>query len=425
MINITFNTTSLHWYWQVLLTLALCLFFPSARNLLIFVFKNLYGFLKSLPGKNSKALIERYLNLGRFAFHKNQSRNFSDLRGQYPLDTHFVVLPMDMKYMAAGPVPVPLEKQMKDLEKIKERCGDLILPFVFVDPRRIQKDPSYFVWTTAANGDVVLKDCVIKYFIEQQGFRGFKIYPALGYYPFAPELLPVVEICRTEKAADRYALRIEGPIFYRGIKKPVWDTHPIFTDAAGKAIFLPQVKNINFVVNFTHPLNFLGLLDKGLLAKAVGQGDAATQKLFGYQKIMKAPPEPVEETIACDLADLKVCLAHFGGGDEWQRYLEMDRFSYPGMLDRHPDKGIDFFFSQGEEPGKPTPGKIEQVWKYVDWYSIICSLIIQYENVYSDISFILHDPGILPLLKKTLNFPNTRLRERGLVRHRFLCGPEL
>jgi predicted TIM-barrel fold metal-dependent hydrolase len=406
------------WYWQVLLVLALCLFFPNARNLLIFIFKNLYGFLKSLPGKNTKILIQRYLNLGRFAFHKSQSTNFTQLRGQYPLDTKFVVLPMDMKYMAAGLVPIGLDKQMKGLENIKGNHPKQILPFVAVDPRRIRdkKEPKkYFDWTASTPcGDVELKDCVIKDYIEGEGFSGFKIYPAMGYYPFDPDLLPLWKYA-AKKGIPIMTHCIRGPIFYRGLKKPAWDTHPIFTDFSGKELFLPQIKNIDFVVNFTHPLNFLCLLDKSLLTKAVGQSNIEVQKLFGYKKIASTDPDAAPEfTIDCDLSNLKICLGHFGGEDEWQRYLDMDRFNPAACLDKFPFKGIDFFNAQGDDPKGSAPGKIEQVWKFVDWYSIICSLMIQYENVYADISFILHDPGILPLLKKTLNFPNTRLRERVL-----------
>jgi predicted TIM-barrel fold metal-dependent hydrolase len=62
--------------------------------------------------------------------------------------------------------------------------------------------------------------------------------------------------------------------------------------------------------------------------------------------------------------------------------------------------------------GKPTPGKPEQVWKFVDWYSIICSMMLQYKNVYADLSYIIHKSGIQPLLKYTLS--NDILKERVL-----------
>jgi hypothetical protein len=56
--------------------------------------------------------------------------------------------------------------------------------------------------------------------------------------------------------------------------------------------------------------------------------------------------------------------------------------------------------------GDPSPGKPEQLWKFTDWYSIISSMMLQYPNVYADISYILHsDSEVLPLLKQTLQNP--------------------
>lgn len=50
--------------------------------------------------------------------------------------------------------------------------------------------------------------------------------------------------------------------------------------------------------------------------------------------------------------------------------------------------------------------KLEDCWKTVDWYSIICSLILQHDNVYADISYILHNAKVFNLLKETIHNPN-------------------
>src|SRR5262249_23785724 len=92
------------------------------------------------------------------------------------------------------------------------------------------------------------------------------------------------------------------------------------------------------------------------------------------------------------LSNLKICFGHFGGEDEWARYLASDRFILDNSLTFHPDRGIDF----------TKDGVLENVWKYVSWYSIIYSLMLQYKNVYADISYTLHDENIFHLLKRTL-----------------------
>jgi predicted TIM-barrel fold metal-dependent hydrolase len=395
----------LGWFWKLLLFLLLTVCFASGRNFLIFVFKSLFKFLKFLPGKQTSDLARRYINLGRFAFHGQQQVTFRQLKNQYPEGTRFVILPMDMEYMEAGKVKTGYRQQMEDLAAIKQKCGDSFLPFVFVDPRRIAAEPDYFVYEEV-DGRIVLGECLIKKYIVDLGFSGFKIYPALGYYPFDELLLPVWRYA-AENHIPILTHCIRGTIFYRGPKKPAWDRHPVFKQANGDSeyvpLLLPETKNREFINNFTHPLNYLCLLDRSLLAQLVKTAkDDRIRQVFGY--------DAATGQLASGLEALTLCFGHFGGDDEWRRYFELDRDLFSKEIVTLPQKGIDFLHGSD---GQPSPGKPELIWKYVDWYSIICSMMLQYPNVYSDISYILHNPAILPLLKRTL-MPGSRLRERVL-----------
>ncbi|HXB91739.1 MAG TPA: hypothetical protein VNU72_05600 [Puia sp.] len=388
------------------LIVLLCFFFASGRNLLLFIFRNLWKFLGSLPGKATLELAKRYLNLGRYAFHNQQALTFQQLESQYPLGTKFVILPMDMQYMEAGNVPIPYRQQMQDLAALKQAKGELIQPFVFADPRRFLAEPDHFVYETGPGGRIVLKDCFIKSYIEDYGFAGFKIYPALGYYPFDETLLPLWKYA-ADHGLPVLTHCIRGTIFFRGSKKKEWDTHPIFQQAKGEQeyvpLLLPQIKNIEFINNFTHPLNFLCLLDKDLLRQVVAKASPRVREVFGYNA--------GTGEMAYDLSNLKICFGHFGGDDEWDRFFEADRNPYTAQLYTRPDRGIDFTH---HDDGTPSPGKPEQIWKNVDWYTIICSLMLQHPNVYADISYIVHNPVILPLLTRTLQPESGRLRERVL-----------
>ena len=92
------------------------------------------------------------------------------------------------------------------------------------------------------------------------------------------------------------------------------------------------------------------------------------------------------------------------------RFFERDRDNYSSQLVKNPAKGIDFIY---DVKGQVAPGKLEIIWKSVDWYTIITSLMLQYKNVYADISYILHDESsLLPLLKQTLL--NDGLKKRVL-----------
>lgn len=392
--------------WSIILILVLWLVFPTGRNVLLFFFKKIWSILNILPGKSTKELVSRYLTIGRYAFYKRQADVFQKLRFQYPTGTKFVVLPMDMEYMDAGKVKQSYYEQLEEVNALKKLYPEILLPFIAIDPRRIKEDPKFFVYSLIGD-KVVLGDCIIRTYMEKSGFIGFKIYPALGYYPFDEALLPLWRYA-AENSIPIMTHCIRGTIFYRGKKKKEWDRHPIFKQMEGnveKPLLLPELENKDFTVNFINPLNYLCLLEEELLRKVLGQKDieVRTRQLFGYKDD--------QTPLSMDLSNLKICFAHFGGEDEWERYFELDRDNFSTQVLKNPEVGITFLKSSN---GVDTPGKIELLWKGTDWYSIICSMMLQFENVYSDISYIAHDNHIHALLKRTLQKENTKLRQRVL-----------
>ncbi len=410
---------------KILFFLLLMIFFKSGRNLIFFVLKRFWKFLGLLPGKQTMALLKRYLLIGRFSRYEGQAKIFEKLQRQYPPGSGFVVLPMDMEYMDAGAPAHELQSQMDELAAIKRKNPKTFFPFVFADPRRIKADRRYFDYTVGENGEIIpADDCLIKKWLEDQHFSGIKIYPALGYYPFDEALLALWKYA-ADKGFPILTHCIRGTIFYRGRKKKEWDEHPVFkqstkadTDRDGDEqdneepddeqfdqLLLPERKNIDFQVIFTHPLNYLCLLDETLLRKLVGRStDERIKKAFGYTDART----PMKH----NLHHLKLCFGHFGGDDEWERFMERDRDNYSSQLFKAPSRGVEFLYNDNSPQKKRRPGKPEQIWKFVDWYTIICSLMLQHPNVYADISYILYKPGILPLLKLTLQNPG--LREKVL-----------
>ena len=100
----------------------------------------MWGFLSLLPDKKTLQFLARYINIGRFAYYKNQGRIFVKLKDQYPNGTGFVILPMDMEFMEAGALPAAgnYKMQMEQLAVIKanKKYKELVFPFVAVDARR-------------------------------------------------------------------------------------------------------------------------------------------------------------------------------------------------------------------------------------------------------------------------------------------------
>ncbi|REA63674.1 hypothetical protein DSL64_04360 [Dyadobacter luteus] len=403
------------WFLKSVLLILLLTFFPSGRNLLIFLMRRTIWFFKILPGKQTFALISRYINIVMLARYKDQFRIFSRLRSQYPKGSAMVVLPMDMEYMKAGKPIKSYETQMKELARVKANHKDFIYPFIFVDPRRITDERSveskelFFDYEIQDN-KVKLRPCFIKTYIEVHKFSGFKIYPALGYHVFDERLLALWKY-----AADNnlpiMTHCIRGTIFYRGDKKKDWDQHPVFEQYEGnqddtpsvaehfRPLLFKQTKPIDVQEIFTHPMNYACLLKREWLAVIVAKSqDPKVKQLFGYDQ--------QRGTISCGLEELKICFGHFGGEDEWLKYFERDRDSWGQQLQRYPLRGISFISENGKTPDRRKP---EKLWKYADWYSLICSMMLQHPNVYADISYILHDTQkILPLLKQTLCHPELR-----------------
>lgn len=445
------------------------LFFESIRNFILFFARLLWKALGKLPGPQTKEMLQRYLNIGRYAFHKNQKTILSKLKDQYPNDTGFVVLPMDMEYMDAGRCKTRYRDQMEELQKVKDMPSNegKLYPFVFADPRRFvdvkleknsrQGDKPYFAWKAVGN-KVELEDCFVKDFLETHRFSGIKIYPALGYYPFDEQLLPLWRYC-TDNQIPVLTHCIRGTIFYRGVKKQDWNSHPVFEQAMEKedvvdnhdgykndedlekerpTVYIPLVlsqnKNVDFSYNFTHPLNYLCILQEDLLRKVLAEivdrktkelgkyktqvsgngNDPLRQKIDEIEKYLQNLKQifgytNAETELGNDLRDFKICFGHFGGDDEWRRYFEKDRYSFSNQLTKHPKTGINF---AKNADGTPARGKYEHLWKYTDWYSIICSMMLRYDHVYADLSYILHDNAILPLLKQTIL--NDGLKDRVL-----------
>lgn len=280
--------------------------------------RNLAGTLswlssKILRQKNWANLIDRYHVFLAIGDEKSQEDILRDIIKEYPAGTRFCILPMDMKFMEAGPVEQSYTDQLEELAQIhrKPEFKDIVLPFIFVDPRR----QGIFE--------------IVKHYIETEGFGGIKMYPPLGYYPFDARLDQIYAY------AEKNGIPItthcsRGGVYYQGKITGDMLTHPM----TGQ--HLKRTKNSDFTDVYTDPDN--------------------------YEYVLKRFPK------------LKLNLAHFGGADEWRKYIRMD--------------------------------------KEVSWYFKVIYLMRKYPNVYADISYTLYDPAFYPQLKLILS--NAELQSRVL-----------
>jgi len=320
-------------------------------------------------GKRTKEGLKRYFGIARHATYSSQRKIFEVLRKAYPDNFSFIVLAMDMEFMEAGKPKENFYSQMQDLITLKKAYPKELHTFVAVDPRRIQfsKSPK-----------INFEDYTLKH-LKNNNFSGIKLYPALGYYPFDKRFKSIYQFC-IDNEIPIMTHCIEGTIYYRGSKtkeekinvgntkislnnKEEWKHHPILKiNKQIDPLPLPQKQNHDFSKNFGHPFNYKCLLDK----------NKAT--VYFDEKV--------------DFSKLKICLAHFGGSDEWDKYFEDTYETYNNNLFK--DKNI----------GKATSySNVKKVWDSASWLSIIYDLMVDYENVYADMSFMLYNEKNFNLLK--------------------------
>lgn len=342
----------------------LAFLFNWVFSILINFFKVEYFFSKEL-----RKITNRFLTLGRYSLnYKSQAKIYDLLEKTYAKGTKIVVLSMDMDYMGAGkPVKGYLD-QLQELKNVKNTNPEL-LPFIFLDPRRIEETKDLSGKKSYAN--------LLRSELQKGNFNGIKMYPALGYYPFDKSLIDSYLFAQ-ENEIPLMTHCIEGTVFYRGKKKAEWSHHPILKYKKSGVeepipIPLPQSKNYQWSTNFTHPLNYHCLLDPKLLSE-----------YLGYE---------------CDLSKLKICLAHFGGSKEWYKY-EADGWN-------NYNKNINHAPLEDYQRVKNTldHGSKRSIWWNASWLSVIYDLMIRYENVYTDVSFILFNEDLFPMLKFILNDP--------------------
>lgn len=337
-------------------------------------------------GKRSKEGLKRYLGIARHATYSSQRKIFEVLRRAYPDNFSFVVLAMDMEFMNAGDSKEDYYTQLSQLIKLKKDFPSKLHTFVATDPRRLEysKNPK------------INFEKFIKVHFLNLNFSGIKLYPALGYYPFDKRFKSIYEFC-VENEIPIMSHCIEGTIYYRGSKtreekvdfegrmvslnnKKEWKQHPILKiNKETTPLDLPQKQNHDFSKNFGHPLNYKCLLDKKKASEYFGE--------------------------KVDFSKLKICLAHFGGTDEWEKYFEDIYETYNNNLFKE------------ENLGKATAySNVKKIWNSASWLSIIYDLMVEYDNVYADMSFMIYNEKNFNLLKLLIDDEK--------VGHRILFGTD-
>lgn len=156
--------------------------------------------LKNIVPFTNKDMFDRYVKFITTGKLKTQEAIFEKCQKFYPSDTKFIVLPMDMAYMGAGNVPRPYREQLIELYNLTQSHPQGI-PFIHIDPRR----------------ERVLD--LLKEFVEEYKFKGVKLYPPLGYFPYDEALDPIYAYCQEKNLPLLTHCSPFNPVHFKGKKK--------------------------------------------------------------------------------------------------------------------------------------------------------------------------------------------------------------
>jgi hypothetical protein len=325
-----------------------------------------------LLGSDKEKLI-RYMNFIKYGDRKTSEDVIKSMQHYYPKHTGYVFLTMDMEYMGAGVPKTDFEEQLKQLEGVKRNphWENIIYPFIFCDPRRLQPEHPREVAVKTSFSGKRFEDG-LKSLISNKYYQGIKLYPALGYYPFDKRMKNVYDFA-VDNCIPLTTHCTIGPVHFKYKLDDKEHFHPFLNKD------LPPEKQVHFQRYFTHPLNFECLLNHSLLKRYWGED-------------------------APDYTNLKICLGHWGTCSDWHNYLEnpwSDIAARKKTTD-WPALELDNWFIDEAHAG----------YNY-SWFTIICDLMRKYPNVYTDISYTLNDQTLLPLLKMILQ-SDDKIRERVL-----------
>ena len=208
--------------------------------------------------RGRRGRLARFAEILEISDRATQQEVFEVVRGFYPSGTRFVVLPMDMEFMGAGRVAESIDVQHAQLAALRDRYPDSVIPFAAVDPRH----------------EAVVEKTIR--LLEDQRFRGIKLYPPTGYHPNDPALRPLYAYAEEHDVPVLTHCSRPASVQYRGQPTERMRTDPV----TGERLDLDRLQLLTL---FTDP--------------------------DSYRPILSSHPS------------LRICLAHFGGAGDWAAYL--------------------------------------------------------------------------------------------------------
>ncbi|WP_133271304.1 amidohydrolase family protein [Hymenobacter radiodurans] len=306
---------------------------PGATTLLVKL-TNLFGKRFRLP------LLQRYAAFLEIGSGISQVSVFEQqLQPHYPAGTRFVLLALNMDYMGAGAATLNYDTQLWQLLEVRKRHPNTCLPFLCLDPR---------MGTAAQN--LAFAEKWLK-----RGFVGLKLYPSLGFFPF-DERLDLVYAFAQKHQVPVLTHCSRGGIYYQGELAPHLRWPP-----------LPPALRQR-IAEATEPGKPFKLGDNEF-PLPVEEGRFSFRNDV-FSDLLLEPR--LYDLVLARYPELKLCLAHYGGGDEILAYLK----------------------AQEKAPQSPAAAQLPEEAP-ANWYAGVRWLMRKYPNVYTDVAFTLAEGPVV------------------------------
>lgn len=341
---------------------------------------SIHKIAKAISGKHSNARKEfdkyiAFLDVGLQNSQLDIFRMTYTSGQQFDPSIRIIGLTMNMDYMDSKPSKnqKPFETQLEQVQDIKRYYPKNFFPFLGIDPRH--KGGMNMVNWSKEYFETGVTDPQTK--IVYPYFCGIKLYPALGFFPFDPRLKELYEYAQqNDLPVMSHATRVGSQYIGAEIENLL----PLVPDMIGA--------NLNQTAKDTRDsiiTRIKAFYDRGWVKNSkIGDNDLACD-LFGHPEnyilLLESFPK------------LKICLAHMGGSNE--------------IL---------------TDPKDTEVKKVRAV--DIAWFDKIQEMMVNYPNLYTDISYTLSSFNDDNVLNRVVNLLSTNDKNEQPLAKRVLFGTD-
>jgi uncharacterized protein len=355
------------------------------------------NWLLTFYGPNNRRAIGRYIRFLDVAAQHSEAAIFRmalDAAKTYDANPRLVALTLDMDHMDNQCKPiVTYQTQLYQALRLKKLYPDNLFPFVSADPRSMAGD-EMVEWVSQFFKTGVIshqKKAILPY------CAGIKLYPALGFFPFDPGLDKMYAYAEREGIPLIFHCTRAGSQYIGDSIKSLIPHRPeMIMPENGSARYLEAIKAKEEILS-----RIARYRDNDWIKNNRKGDNNRACELFSH------PQNYVP--VMLKYPNLKICLAHMGGGTEVKYMDPESKDRRRKMASTH--RRFRKMSARWEADGH-------------NWANLIKQLMVQHENLYTDLSYTVTELENHLVKKNTRKWLVTKDRNNNELATRILFGSD-